>query len=113
MQPFGGYKGYGLGLAFEILSGALVGTPIGSKGGLVDRGALILLIDPEAFGQSPDQFKEHVTTFLQEVTDDTTTNGSLIHYPGQRGEEKYQKIISSGEITLPVVVYEQLVEVCK
>ena len=32
--PFGGYKGFALSLAFEILSGALVGTPIGQNGQL-------------------------------------------------------------------------------
>jgi ureidoglycolate dehydrogenase (NAD+)/L-2-hydroxycarboxylate dehydrogenase (NAD+) len=67
MRPFGGYKGYALALAFEILAGALVRVPIGTQGSLTSRGALIFLLDPTTFGHTADSFGLQVRNFLQEV----------------------------------------------
>jgi LDH2 family malate/lactate/ureidoglycolate dehydrogenase len=107
-RPFGGYKGYALSLAFEILAGALVGVPIGSKGQLARRGALILLIDPTVFGHSEGSFSRQVSEFLAEVTRTPSVSGKPITYPGQRGEERHQEAMRHGAVELPAAVYEQL-----
>ncbi|MFF2479983.1 Ldh family oxidoreductase [Paenibacillus sp. NPDC058071] len=101
LSPLGGYKGLGLGLALEIISGALVRVPVGSKGPGRDRGALLLLIDPTIFGHTAESFKEQVSGFLGELSEIPTVEGQpSISYPGQGSEQRYQEGLDSGVITL-------------
>lgn len=109
MNAFGGYKGSSLAMAFEILSGALVGVPIGASGDLAKRGAFILLLDPTIFGQTKEEFQTKVSQFLKEIIhtspqDETTP----VTYPGQLGETKLQKHLKEGAIFLPKTVIENL-----
>ncbi|UUZ80149.1 Ldh family oxidoreductase [Paenibacillus sp. P26] len=109
VNPFGGYKGFALALAFEILSGALVGVPIGSKGSLGRRGALILLIDPTLFGQSTEAFRDQVVAFLQEVTGTPAVDPSVpVTYPGQGSEARVRAQLEQGVLTLPEPVITQI-----
>lgn len=101
LSPFGGYKGFGLALAFEMLSGALVNVPIGSKGPGKGRGALIQLIDPTAFGHTVESFKEQITGFLSEINNIPTLDpDKSITYPGQASEQRYRESLLSGVITV-------------
>lgn len=109
VSPFGGYKGYGLALAFEILSGALVQVPIGQQGQLSKRGALLMLFDPTIFGHSTQSFSEQVSGFLQELGEVPASDENVpVSYPGQRGEERYRRALKSGEISLHQSLIEQL-----
>jgi ureidoglycolate dehydrogenase (NAD+) len=109
VNPFGGYKGYGLALAFEILSGALVGVPIGSEGTLSRRGAFIVLIDPTIYGHSADSFAKQVTNFLNEVTSVAPrTPGQIVTYPGQRGEQSRREKLSVNSLSLPAAIIEEI-----
>src|SRR5687768_15942786 len=48
--PFGGYKGYGLGIVTEILAGALTGSGCTVPGKTqLEQGMLSILLDPAAF----------------------------------------------------------------
>lgn len=102
LSPIGGYKGFGLALALEILSGALVNVPIGAKGLKKNRGALIQLIDPTIFGHTTESFKEQVTCFLQELQGIPLVEGNdaPILYPGQASEQRYREALAAGVVTL-------------
>ncbi|WP_141503861.1 Ldh family oxidoreductase [Paenibacillus luteus] len=102
LSPVGGYKGFGLSLALEIISGALVNVPIGAKGLKKNRGAFIQLIDPTIFGHTVDSFKEQVSGFLGELEHFPLAEGheDKIRYPGQASEQRYQEALASGVITL-------------
>ncbi|MGG3805680.1 Ldh family oxidoreductase [Metabacillus fastidiosus] len=111
LSPLGGYKGFGLALAFEILGGALVRVPIGTKGPGKNRGTLIQLIDPSIFGHTADSFREQVTSFLAELSEIPTTDpNQTITYPGQRSEQRYIETLNSGVIELHQSVIDYLHE---
>lgn len=102
LSPLGGYKGFGLSLALEILSGALVRVPIGKNGPKKNRGAFIQLIDPTIFGHTVESFQAQVTSFLSELGDIPLAEGveTGITYPGQASAKRYEEAIQQGEITL-------------
>ncbi|MEK8132251.1 Ldh family oxidoreductase [Paenibacillus filicis] len=109
VKPYGGYKGYALALAFEILTGPLVGTGAGSKGSLNDRGALILLIDPTAFGQTAEAFREQVTDLLREIGESPPADPAQpVAYPGQASDRRAAEVLSSGQLSLPISAIDNL-----
>ncbi len=110
VKPFGGYKGYALSLALEILSGALVQVPIGTQGSLPKRGALILLLDPTLYGHTMQSFSEQVMTFLGEVTAVTSSGSHPVTYPGQLAEKRRAQQLAAGKISLPESVVQQMRE---
>jgi LDH2 family malate/lactate/ureidoglycolate dehydrogenase len=108
MKPFGGYKGYALSAAFEILSGALVRVGIGQEGNLASRGALILLLDPTIFGHTMTSFSQQVTRFLEEMKSVTPAGSLQVSYPGELSEQRYRQHLEAGEIWLPDEVIKEL-----
>ncbi len=109
VSPFGGHNGFALSLAFELFSGALVGVPIGSKGSLSERGALILLLHPNAFGVEVEPLSAAVRTFLNEVQSCPTVPGDQpILYPGQGGEARRSTALAAGVIPVPTSVWNQI-----
>lgn len=113
VTPFGGYKGYGLSLAFEILSGVLVGVPVGSGGTLANRGALIILIKPDIFGIPRDIFAVKVSEFLNEVISTPAIDGAEIYYPGQQADRRRDEALKSGMMELPEAVLAELESVAE
>ena len=67
VQPFGLYKGYGLGLMCELLGGGLVGEwtmqPEHERTGTVINHMLMMVIDPSAFG-GVDRFQHEVEAMI-------------------------------------------------
>ena len=111
LNPFGGYKGFGLALAAEILSGALTGVPIGSKGSLARRGATIVLIAPSVFCEPATEFGERARRFLAEVTQTPVRDDAPpVTYPGAGSEERFQQVMAAGTIDLPEPVWQKLYE---
>ncbi len=65
--PFGGYKGYGLGLVAEILAGALTGSGCSQPGKTrLEQGMLSIILDPVVF-QVQDHFLQEVKSFIDFV----------------------------------------------
>jgi uncharacterized oxidoreductase len=65
--PFGGYKGYGLGLVAEIMAGALTGSGCSKPGkNRLEQGMLSIVLDPVMF-QVQDQFLDDVKCFIDFV----------------------------------------------
>jgi LDH2 family malate/lactate/ureidoglycolate dehydrogenase len=112
LNAFGGYKGFGLALAAEILSGALPGVPIGTSGSLACRGATIILISPTVFCQSKDDFTTSVQSFLNEVVATPVRDkASKVIYPGAGSEARFTRVMERGAIDLPEPVWKKLYEV--
>ena len=112
--PAAGYKGFGLALAAEVLSGILVGVPVGSQGSLGRRGAWVVLIDPAAHGQDPEEFARALGTLLEEVSSARPVDTSMPPtYPGLRGEERKNIAESRGSIEVPDEVVRKLRELAK
>ncbi len=109
LRPFGGYKGYGLALALEILAGALVGVPIGTTGSLSSRGALIMLLTPDIFGVSRDAFVQSVRAFLAEVLESKPAIPEVpVRYPGEEGSRNLRKVLDRGELVLSTHAWEKV-----
>jgi LDH2 family malate/lactate/ureidoglycolate dehydrogenase len=84
--PFGGYKGYALSLAFEILTGPLVRTPIGKKTTL-KRGFLFLVINPLAF-TSKKAFQTETHELIHSIKAAKRLPGVReIHIPGEKSSK--------------------------
>lgn len=65
--PFGGHKGYGLGVVAEILAGALTGSGCSQPGKTrLEQGMLSVILDPTVFGVQ-DQFLDEVKCFVDFV----------------------------------------------
>ncbi|GGI08699.1 Ldh family oxidoreductase [Egicoccus halophilus] len=91
LSPFGGVKGYALGIAIEALVGALTGTHLGRDvTGTLDedcpptKGDVFIVIDPNVLGIVEPE--KHVGAYLAEVRDSPLAAGSAdIRIPGDGG----------------------------
>jgi LDH2 family malate/lactate/ureidoglycolate dehydrogenase len=102
IAPFGGPKGYALGLAIELLVGAVTATALGTDvTGTLDarsvcnKGDLFLCLDPRSFGAAG--FAEHVTGYLQSLRDMPAQDGtSGVLVPGDRARSARDHHMSEG-----------------
>lgn len=109
IAPFGGAKGYGLGLAFELLVTSLAGAAIGPevKGTLdstepCNKGDVFIVIQPHAHKG------EVVSRFLETIRQSPATDpGNPVRVPGDRALSSRALHIDEG---LPVAahVWEQI-----
>jgi ureidoglycolate dehydrogenase (NAD+) len=91
--PLGGAKGSGMSLAFELLTSVLVGAPIlaafhsADPAGRTHRqNALLIALDPAAFGGTADTFTAAVDTTLATLKSLPAADPATgAHYPGERG----------------------------
>ena len=107
--PFGGAKGYGLNLMFEILTGALVGAKMGSeaKNGY-DLGFLFLALSPTMFS-SLEQFAQQVSQLVAEIKGSRTMPGvKEILIPGERSEKLMKEKLATGFIDIDGNAWENL-----
>lgn len=111
ISPFGGAKGYALGLAFELLLTALSGSAIGRdvKGTLdstepASKADLFILIDQPL---SP------VAAFLDLLRAETPASGySHVRIPGERGRQLRDTAMAEG-LYLPDLIWTKLVELAR
>jgi LDH2 family malate/lactate/ureidoglycolate dehydrogenase len=89
--PFGGHKGFGLGLVIQILAGALVDAEI-----MKTDGILVMAMDPNIF-LPVGKFKKQVSSYLDFVRGSSKADGiSEILIPGERSERYKQKCMERG-----------------
>jgi len=108
LLPIGGYKGYGLGLAFALMGGALNGAPVGRDASdpkspprkpPSNTGQAIMALDIKRFGPA-ERFKRGVDKFLREVRSSQPLPGKEpVRYPGERGHENF---VASGKRGIPL-----------
>jgi len=110
--PFGGHKGYGLGLVAELLSGALTGGGCSVPGKtLLEQGMLSIYVDPlklQSDGTLFDEIKRYVD-FVK--TSRPTTPGGEVLVPGEI-ENRNRAARSSG-LELDDTTWSQIVEAAK
>ncbi len=107
-QPFGGYKGFALGLALELLTGPLVRTEVGKRTQNV-RGFLFIVLNPNVFG-SRDAFRRGVRGLLREVKTAKRIPGVReIAIPGDRSFRTEAINRKRGWIEVEQSIYEQIV----
>ncbi|WP_399892913.1 Ldh family oxidoreductase [Streptomyces sp. BBFR51] len=90
--PLGGAKGSGMSLAFELLTSVLVGAPILSAfhsddpaGRRHRQNALLIALDPTAFGGSAADFEAAVDDTLATLKTLPVADGADgVYYPGER-----------------------------
>lgn len=99
------YKGSGLAMVVELLSGPLVGASYVDKEG--DWGTTFIALSPELL-VGTEQFKKHASDLIKKVRKGRTKKGHKIHIPGQDAEVESQKILESGEIEVEDKIVSQL-----
>jgi LDH2 family malate/lactate/ureidoglycolate dehydrogenase len=101
--PFGGFKGFGINLLIDVLSGSLVRGKSGLDQPLDSQryiGTLMIVIDPAAFGEITD-FKESTTKLAEDILAVEPINpAEPVRVPGYRGSERRQRFESEGTIDI-------------
>jgi len=106
--PIGGYKGYGLSLAFALMGGALNGAPIGRDAGTpggpprappANTGQAIMALDIARFGP-PARFKQAADKLARELRNSKPLPGvDRVRYPGEGGHENF---VDAGKHGIPL-----------
>ncbi len=108
MLPMNGYKGFSIGLAIEILGGALIGAKSGLNAVQGSDGIFFITINPDMLvGQ--EVFEEQVEKLLQEIKSsrhEATVTEILI--PGERSAKTYNKNNNNEHIDVVDTVYNEL-----
>lgn len=115
ISPFGGAKGFGLGLAIELLVAALTETALGEevRGTLdvtdpVTKGDVLIAFDPQAAGLAP--FGERLAQYLRALRASPPAPGSGgVAIPGDRARAERGLRLSDG-IPLPASLWRELVQ---
>lgn len=101
--PFGGFKGFGINLLIDVLSGSLVRGKSGLDQPLDSQryiGTLVIVIDPAAFGDITD-FKQSTTKLAQDILAVEPINpGEPVRVPGIRGSARREKFENEGAIEI-------------
>ena len=110
LLPAGGAKGAGLALMIDLLAGLLSGGAVGGEiRGLHDPGpsdiaALIITIDPRAFGQG-DNFQRRLVARLAGIrTGPAAPDVTEVLVPGDRGWRNRQRALVAG-VPVPAKVW--------
>ncbi|MDP3964503.1 MAG: Ldh family oxidoreductase [bacterium] len=105
--PFGGYKGYALALALEILTGPLVKTRVGRRSDAM-RGFLFIVIDPKVF-TTRKEFDRDIRALIRDVKTAKKIKGvKNILIPGERAFQTEQERLKSGFFDLDERVINEI-----
>ncbi len=112
ISPFGGAKGYGLGLAIELLVAALTGAGLGrAVRGTLDatavcnKGDVFVCLDPPALGLS--DVATGVTPYLHDIRQESGGAGESVAVPGDRSRDRRRERLESG-VPIPVGLWDRL-----
>ncbi len=102
IAPFGGAKGYGLGLAFELLVASLTGSALGRdvKGTLdtanpCNKGDVFICLDPRVFGAV--DFVADATAYLDVLRASPPQDGfEGVRIPGDRARADRERRLAEG-----------------
>jgi LDH2 family malate/lactate/ureidoglycolate dehydrogenase len=115
LLPFGGYKGYGLVMAVEVLSSVLLGA-LQSKDIEVhpstQGGFFITIIDISRF-RDYEEYKKDVLHLIGNVKSCPVTDGfTEILIPGEIEEREFEKIMRDG-IPIEDATWKELIKIAK
>jgi LDH2 family malate/lactate/ureidoglycolate dehydrogenase len=103
-QAVGGAKGFGLAVLVDLLAGVLSSSASGPavRPGVPEGGAVVLALDPVAFGTTPERVAAQFSAGAQAVR---TAGG---RWPGDRARAARRRAADRGEVEIPVPVLEAL-----
>lgn len=105
------YKGFGLNLVVEILTGPLVRSAIAGIKSDLGWGNVVIAIDPSAFVEI-EEFKKDMDAAVEIIHNAKPLAGvNKVYLPGEKGDELMNQIIESGEIEVEDNMLAQLREV--
>lgn len=115
ISPFGGAKGYGLGLGIELLVALLTDSALGTRvRGTLDvdqpatKGDLFLAVDPAALPATASP--ERIGAYLEELRDSPAAPGfERVMVPGDRMREERRRRLAAG-LSYPPATRERLAE---
>jgi LDH2 family malate/lactate/ureidoglycolate dehydrogenase len=89
MLPLEGFKGFGLGMAIEMMAGALIGAKTGKDAVQGSDGIFVIIIDPSKF-ENGDNIIDKNQRFIDEIKA-SKNNGNVqeILIPGERSTAHY------------------------
>ena len=103
VRPFGGFKGYGINLLVDVLSGSLVRGKSGLDQPLDSQryiGTVMIVIDPQAFGDLA-VFKASTTKLAQDILAvEAVDTENPVRVPGYRGAQRREQYLASGNIEI-------------
>lgn len=101
--PFGGFKGFGINLLIDVLSGSLVRGKSGLDQPLDSQryiGTLVIVIDPAAFGEIAD-FKASTTKLAEDILAvEPIDQSQPVRVPGYRGAKRREEFEADGVIEI-------------
>ena len=101
--PFGGFKGFGINLLIDVLSGSLVRGKSGLDQPLDSQryiGTLIIVIDPAAFGEIND-FKASTTKLATDIMNvEPLDINNPVRVPGYKGSKRCDEFLKSGSVDI-------------
>lgn len=104
----GGYKGSGLGMMIEILTGPLVKAAYADVSLDAEYGTFIMAIDPELL-VNINEFKKANTDLISKIKNSRKKAGvTEIRLPGERAMNTYQQSLRSGEVEVDEIIMRQL-----
>ncbi|MGK9055000.1 Ldh family oxidoreductase [Neorhizobium petrolearium] len=111
IAPFGGAKGYGLGLAIELLVATLAGSDVAPMvGGTLDdtrvanKGDLLILIDPNSGSGSTSALSAYLSQLRRSSPHDPA---NPVTVPGDRARARRAAALREG-IDIPQPLFQQL-----
>lgn len=111
LRPFDkGYKGSGLSMMVQILTGPLVGASFTGIGDVANNwsGHLVIVFDPELLG-GLEVLQTGVSQMIEKVKSTKKLPGvEEILVPSERGDALTEAVLSSGEIEIEDNLYQQL-----
>ncbi|WP_026617594.1 Ldh family oxidoreductase [Ensifer aridi] len=110
MLPFGGHKGSALSLMIELLAGPLIGDLTSSESKALDggidatpmHGELLIAIDPKRFTDEPVRHSERAEALFNAVV----AQGARL--PSQRRYEARRRTLSTGHVSIPTALYNDI-----
>lgn len=115
LLPIGGYKGLGLGIVVDILSGILADAPysllITGKGPYTQGGFLIIALDPGLI-RDRREFIEELDRYVATIKSLPKDPGVELMMPGEPEARCYNERLSNG-IPIDESLWEQLVSVAR
>lgn len=108
----GGFKGYGIVMLVEVLTGALVRTLTSAQQtpgwNPVEYGGMIIAMDIASFTEI-DRFKEQISNMCAAVRSQTPADGQdAVVIPGDRGHAKRESALNTGEIEIADEIFAEL-----
>ena len=98
MVPFGGHKGYAVGLMVSILGANLVGSAV--DGGDTPAGGFALAVDPAAFGD-PEDVRRGIRANLEGLRNTRPAEGfTEVQVPGDF-EQASRRAAAGGPLDIP------------